>query len=302
MVDASILTRIAPLSQELSATAERLKASVVAVQSGDGGGAGIIWSPDGLIVTNDHVLRGQRLAVMLAGGERLAARILGRDPESDLAALRVERTGLPVAPVGDSRALRVGQLVIAVGHPLGVERAVTTGIVSALPAPGERRGLIRADVAIGPGNSGGPLADAEGRVLGINTMVASPGVGLAVPAHAVEAFLAVAGAPLPYLGIVARAVALPEGYRRQLGLPLAAGLIVTGVEPDSPAHAANLLPGDVIVAVGTQAVWDPRQLRDAIALAGPGGRLHLTVLRGGQPLDVIGVLGQPRSPSRAKAA
>lgn len=302
MVTANLLTRIGPLDDELEQVGQRLTASVVTVQTGNGGGAGVIWSTDGLIVTNDHVARGDTTMVVLPNGERLAGRVIARDRTNDLAALRIARDGLPALTAGDSRALRVGQLVLAVGHPLGVEHALTAGIVSGLPEVDGSRELIRADVAIGPGNSGGPLADAAGRVIGINAMVAAPGVALAVPAHVVESFLAIAAGPLPYLGIEAQVVELPARYRRRLALAVPAALMITGVAPASPAQEAGLLPGDLILSAGGHPAWDPGQLRGTLALTGPGGTLRLTLLRGGTRLDAAVRLGPARETQQERAA
>ena len=174
--------------------AEALRASVVEVRTpGAGHGAGTIWRSDGTIVTNHHVVPGDRAEVVLSDGRRLPAVVVGRDPRNDLAVLEVAAGGLPAVTVGDAAGLRCGELVVAVGHPFGIRGAVTLGVVSAAlpprPVPLPVRELIRADVLLGPGNSGGPLADARGRVVGINAMVAG-GLALAVPARLVERLLA----------------------------------------------------------------------------------------------------------------
>ena len=190
-------TYVAPLDAVGRAAAEvaqRLGASVVEVRTaGAGHGAGTIWRSDGTIVTNHHVVPRERAEVALADGRRLPAVVVARDPRNDLAVLRVAAGDLPAATIGDAAALRCGELVIAVGHPFGMRNAVTLGVVSAAmpprPVPLPIRELIRADVLLGPGNSGGPLADARGRVVGINAMVAG-GLALAVPSHLVERLLA----------------------------------------------------------------------------------------------------------------
>lgn len=169
---------------------ERLQRSVVEVRTpGAGHGAGTVWRPDGLVVTNHHVVPRDRAEVVLADGRRLDGEVVARDERNDLALLEVAAGGLPAVPVGDARALRVGELVVAVGHPFGLRGAATIGVVSAAmpprPVPLPARELIRADVLLGPGNSGGPLADARGYVVGINAMVVG-GLALAVPAQLVE--------------------------------------------------------------------------------------------------------------------
>jgi serine protease Do len=178
------------LGGALAEVAARVRESVVEVQiPGHGAGAGVIWRPDGTIITNHHVVGRQRAQVVLAGGARYAVELLASDPDNDLARLKLTVGQLPAVEIGDSQRLRTGQLVFAIGHPFGLRGAVTVGVVSAAPAPAQpRRELIRADVRLGPGNSGGPLVDARGRVVGINAMIGG-GLALAVPAHVVEAFV-----------------------------------------------------------------------------------------------------------------
>jgi serine protease Do len=184
---------LAPLSAETSALVEWLRRSVVVVKSGYGHGSGVIWRRDGLIVTNHHVATTGRADVELWDGRKAPAIVLGRDPKNDLALLRVPLADLPAAPVGDSRSVKVGQLIMAVGHPLGVRGTATLGIVSAAACVMQRGRqqceVIHADVELLPGNSGGPLADMEGRVIGIASMVVSPGIAIAVPSHVVEQFV-----------------------------------------------------------------------------------------------------------------
>jgi serine protease Do len=194
----ALLSALAGLTGEAADVIAALRRSVVLIQGRDGHGAGVVWSGDGLVVTNDHVVRGDRARVELADGRRLEARVTARDRDNDLALLRVPARGLPAAPVGDSRGLRVGDLILAVGHPWGVRETATLGIVSAAGAGTwmgrARRDVLQADVRLAPGNSGGPLADAQGRVVGIASMVMSPGIALAVPSHVVQGFVAQAGA------------------------------------------------------------------------------------------------------------
>jgi len=175
----------------LARIAERLRAVTVEVGAGDGGGAGILWAPD-LVVTNAHVARATSLRVRLADDCRLAARLVTADRRADLALLRVPRTRVALASPGDSDGVRVGALVVALGHPLGLRGTLTAGIVHALGpvAPGGRR-WIHADLRLAPGNSGGPLADTDGHVVGLNTMIAG-GLALAIPINDVRRFVAAA--------------------------------------------------------------------------------------------------------------
>lgn len=189
------------LAQDLAAAAARLRASTVAVLAHPGSqGSGIVWRADGLIVTNAHVARTEHVTVLLPDGRRSAARLVARDPRRDLALLQADADGLTPAPLGDPAALRPGQLVLAFGHPLGFANALAIGVVHGTLAPQTRQygrspwaragaALIRADVRLLPGNSGGPLADASGRVVGVNTMVVG-GLGVAVSVREVDALLA----------------------------------------------------------------------------------------------------------------
>lgn len=172
--------------------AERLRHSTVHVSQGRAGqGSGVIWDTSGTIVTNAHVVRGPRSEVTLWDNRRYMAETLFRDDRQDLAALRIHAPGLEAAPKGDSSKLSPGEIVIAVGNPLGFSGALTTGVVHAVgPVPGvTKRKFVQATVRLAPGNSGGPLADAQGRVIGINSMVVLGGLGLAVPVNAVRDFL-----------------------------------------------------------------------------------------------------------------
>ncbi len=191
---------IQQLNDEMSGAVEDVRRSLVEIHNGHGGaGAGTIWHPDGLIVTNAHVVRGRRgLTVTLPNKRTLPARLLARDDRRDLAALSVDATGLPTIELGDSRLLKAGQWVMAIGHPFGVAGAVTAGIVigegSQLPEmAASGREWIAVSLRMRPGHSGGPLVDIDGRIVGINTMITGPDVGMAVPVHVVKAFLRQAG-------------------------------------------------------------------------------------------------------------
>ncbi len=183
------------LNAEMASVVASVRHSLVQVQNGPAGaGAGTIWHPDGLILTNAHVARRRSLKVVLPDGRALAARILAHNRDLDLAALAVEATGLPTIELGDSRRLQPGQWVLALGHPWGVPGAVSAGIVAGvgthLPEmPLAHREWIAASLRLRPGHSGGPLVDVHGHLVGINTIMAGPDVGLAVPVHVVKAFL-----------------------------------------------------------------------------------------------------------------
>ena len=182
------------LNLEMSSVVENVRHSLVQIGNGRyGAGAGTIWHPDGLIVTNAHVVGRHSLRVTLPEGRTLPARLLAHDPALDVAALKVDAAGLPTIALGQSKQLQPGQWVLALGHPWGVTGAVTAGVVIGVgPSPEMRlpqRELIQVSLHLRPGHSGGPLVDVHGRLIGINTMMAGPDVGLAVPVHAVKAFL-----------------------------------------------------------------------------------------------------------------
>ena len=188
-------TLLTSLNEEMAALSETAQRSLVHVRTGgQGGGAGTIWHPDGLIVTNAHVVNNGHLQVTLADGRELWARLLASEPDLDVAVMAVEASGLPAIALGESRSLRPGQWVVAMGHPFGVRGAATAGTVVGVGSdhpegPARGREWIALSLRLRPGNSGGPLLDAEGRLVGINTVMAGPGTGMAVPVHVAKAFL-----------------------------------------------------------------------------------------------------------------
>jgi serine protease Do len=224
--------------------AERLRRStVLVVANGRGTGSGIIWSSDGLVITNAHVVRGSRVRVQLWDGSEFEANIRSRDRHHDLAQLRIDATNLPAATSADSSHVRSGELAIAIGNPLGFVGALATGVIHAV---GPVRGLgsrswVQADVRLAPGNSGGPLANAQGHIVGVNTMVAGR-LALAIPSNAVRDFLS-GGSENAWLGVTVRPVQIP---RTSAGSKTF-GLVILEVEPDSPAALASLLPGDILL-------------------------------------------------------
>jgi len=224
--------------------AEALRRTTVQVSSsGRGFGSGVILGADGLIVTNAHVVRSSQAQVKLWDGRTLEAVVTSRDLTRDLAALLASPSGLPAATLADSSKARVGELVLAVGNPLGFVGALSTGIIH---AAGSVRGLgmsswLQADVQLAPGNSGGPLANAQGQVLGINTMVAG-GLALAIPSNDVARFLA-NGPSHSVLGVEIRPVRIVVRDENRIGL------LVMGVTPGGPANMASLMIGDILVGV-----------------------------------------------------
>lgn len=195
--------RMTILDDSFASVIQKVQRSLVVIQNGHhGAGAGVIWQPDGLILTNFHVVARGHVRVILPDGREFSAHRVSQEPRIDLASLRIETTGLPAARVADSRHLRVGQLVLALGHPWGQRGMVTAGIISGLGRLRSDGGrstmdIIRSDVPLAPGNSGGPLVDTNGAVIGINTMVVGGDLGVAIPSHVIADF--VGKTSVPYL-------------------------------------------------------------------------------------------------------
>jgi serine protease Do len=244
------------IERDLGLLAEKLRRSTVAVRSARnlGSGTGVVWSADGTIVTNAHVAMTRTLDIRLGDGRRFFGTVERRDDRRDLASIRIEADGLEPAEIRDPAGLRAGELLVAFGHPNGVPNVLSTGIAYQDHGTGERR-FVRSDVRLGPGNSGGPLADVAGRVVGINSMVVR-GQALSIPSDAVQRFLGIAAAPA------------------RLGVRLAPALLASGriayavldVEADSTAERSGLRLGDVILAPSAGAL---------------GGATHLDILRAG---------------------
>ncbi|MES2692400.1 MAG: DegQ family serine endoprotease [Verrucomicrobiota bacterium] len=257
-------------------------------------GSGVIISADGFIATNNHVIQGaDEVLVALDDGRELKAKVIGRDPQTDIAVIKVEATDLPAITFADSTTIEVGDRVLAIGNPFGIGETVTTGIVSAM---GRRPGLgldyedfVQTDAAINPGNSGGALVDVHGRLVGINTAILSrsggfQGVGLAVPANLVnmvaDSLVKNGKVVRGYLGVQTQDInaALAES----LELDSRKGALVAEVQPDSPALKAGLKNGDVIVSLNGKPVEDSHQLSFTVGAIAPGTKLDLEVIRDGK--------------------
>ena len=257
---------------------ERLRRSTVQVHSGGhGSGSGVIWTSSGVIVTNAHVILGSSPGVSLWDGRRLPARILKHDRARDLAALQIEASDLPVAAHGDSSALRTGELVIAVGNPLGFVGAVSTGVVHKVETVHAGQAWVISDVRLAPGNSGGPLANSRGEVVGINAMVAG-GLGFAIPSNSVARFLVAPHTRQPGLGVVVHPAAL-HGEAGHMGF------VVLEVVPGSSAECAALRQGDVLIGTGGirfRSADDLERALEASASTG-SGTLAIQFRRGSSP-------------------
>jgi len=272
--------------------------------------AGIIFDASGWILTNRHVVAGtSSLTVELKDGMRYDGKVYGVDTLTDLAIVKIDATGLPVATMGDSDGLKVGELVVAIGSPLGTfSNSVTSGIVSATGRRiqtdgGDLRDLIQTDAAINPGNSGGPLLDASAAVIGVNTAIAqnSTGIGFSIPINIARPMMrqALAGQPLtrPYIGIhyvqVDAQVAKDNSLAVHDGAWIHADTTTTdpAVVPKGPAAAAGLKEGDIITKLGNQTVDALHPLETLLSQYSPGDTVGLTVLRGGATITVQVTLG-----------
>jgi S1-C subfamily serine protease len=271
----------------------------VRTRRGEGAGSASVLTPDGFLLTSAHVVEGAGQAeAAFTDGTEVDADVIGRDPLSDLAVLRARGPVPPAVHLGDAGQLRIGQLVVALGNPLGLAGSVTAGIVSGLGrALPTRRGrvvdeVIQTDAALNPGNSGGALADSAGRVVGVNTAVAGVGVGLAVPINTTtqqiitalmtggrvrRAWLGIAGAPAP----------LPPAVVAKLGRRH--GVRVAQVVSGSPASVAGLRDGDILIAVDGVAVTSATVLQQRMVADAIGRRVEITVWRNGALVDVIAV-------------
>ena len=279
---------LSQLSHELEELVAKTAPSVVAVEQGRGQGTGVVIAGDGYVLTNSHVVQGDRRAtlVRLQSGDELAAELVGDDPESDLAVLRVAGQKLTPLALHESRRLRVGQLVVAIGNPLRFEGSVTLGVVSALeralPGPHGRlfEGLVQTDAAINPGNSGGPLLDASGAVVGINTAVIphARGLGFAIAAHTASWIAAVlmrqGYVERPLLGVAARGVDLLPADAARFGQARAVRL--HAVSQGGAAQRAGLSAGDLLLRANEAPLFGVDDLKRALVL-GAGQPLLLDV-------------------------
>lgn len=291
--------------------------SVVSVLRSDGGqGSGVVWDESGIVVTNNHVVDGARAVVIaLASGERIDAEVVATDPRSDLAVLRAEREDLPAADFREDLP-DVGELALAIGTPLGFENTVTAGIVSGLHRgiPGAAQqapalvDLVQTDAAISPGNSGGALVDEEGRVIGINVAYLPPNppsgrgavaIGFAIPSptvrDVVEQLLENGTVEHAYLGI--RPATLTPSLADQLGIDGTGGVAVLDVIAGSPAAAAGIEPGDLLVELAGEPLETAEDLLGALRRAKPGDTVELTAVRDGEEAALEVELGDLPMPS-----
>ena len=267
-------------------------------------GSGVIVSPQGYLLTNNHVIDGaDDIEVMLADGRQARAKVVGTDPETDVAVLKIELDRLPAITFGDADNLQVGDVVLAIGNPFGIGQTVTSGIVSALGRDTLRintfENFIQTDAAINPGNSGGALVDTNGTLLGINTAIysrsgGSLGIGFAIPVstarQVMESLIKDGQVTRGFLGVEQRELT-PE-IAETLNLPIKRGVLITGVQQSGPASAGGLRPGDVVVRVADTPVSNPSQMLNVVAALKPQQVAAIGVQRGDQALELKVTIGQ----------
>lgn len=271
----------------------------------EGAGSGVIIASDGFVLTNHHVVEGaEDVQVHLTDGGSFSARLVGSDPATDLAVVRAEASNLPSAELGSSDALRVGQLVIAIGNPLGFQSTVSTGVISALGrALRSQSGrlienVIQTDVPLNPGNSGGPLVDSRGHVIGINTAMIfmAQGISFAVPVNTVKwvvgELVARGKVRRAYLGIAGQVRPIGRRVQRHLDLHIPTGVEVVSVEEGDPAHRAGVREGDLIVAVHGTSVGTVDDIHRLLTGWPANSPLGLTILRNGERIQVQVIPGE----------
>jgi S1-C subfamily serine protease len=279
-----------------------------------GAGSGVLFREDGYILTNNHVVQdAERVLVVLHDRRYFEAEVIGRDPSTEVAVVRIAGSGFPVARLGDSDAIRLGDWVLAMGSPLGLQFSVTAGIVSGTgraigilgAQPDQAAALenfIQTDAALSPGNSGGPLVNSAGEVIGINTAVAAPrgvpaGYGFAIPSdiarRVAEQLIRYGEVRRPYLGLLLMDVT--PSLAQELGLAAAAGAVVVQPQPGGPAESARLREGDVIVSLAGRDVLTVSDLQARLAQLEVGSTTTLRLVRGGRELEVRIELGGVRS-------
>jgi S1-C subfamily serine protease len=282
--------------------AEQLQPAVVNLRVGRGrsasGGSGLLFTPDGFLLTNAHVVRDfDSVRIRMHDGQEVEGRVVGSDPWTDLAIVQAQSNKLPHATLGDSQKLRVGQLVVAIGSPFGFESTVTAGVVSALGRSLRTitghlvDNVIQTDAALNPGNSGGPLVDSQGHVIGVNTAVIAPAQGIcfAIPinmAKLIVPLLLQHGKVLRgYLGLHVRTIPLPRATQKQLELEQTSAVEVLSIEANGPADQAGVMEEDCILAIGEQAVASVDDLHRLLTQLPIDVPTTITLLRGQRRLE-----------------
>jgi S1-C subfamily serine protease len=294
---------LAGISDELAGAVERAGQSIVAVKARRHIAAGgVVWAP-GIVVTADHVIEHEDdISVFLPDGREVKAKLAGRDGGTDIAVLRVDEVNLTPAQIGDSAALKVGQLALAVARPGGEGLAASIGIVSAISGSwrtwrgGTLDALIRTDLTLYPGFSGGPLVDVSGRVVGINTSGLSRGISLAIPTGTIkritDTLLTRGHVSRGYLGVGLQPVQLPGDLATKLELTQGGGLMLVSVDADGPAAKAGLYLGDILVTLADTPVDDTAQVQQALDPESVGKSLAIRIIRGGEMRNLSITVGE----------
>ncbi len=295
---ANVVARVGPAVVHIHVRRRAAPAQGMPPREMEGTASGVIIAPDGYLLTNSHVVAGATaVEVGLPDGSTYRADLIGQDPATDLAVLRAAASGLPTAQLGDSDKLRVGQMAIAIGNPLGFQSTVTAGVISALGRSLRSysgrliENVIQTDAALNPGNSGGPLVDSRGRVIGINTAIIqfAQGICFAIPVNTVRwvtSLLIREGRVVRgYLGIAGQQAPLPTRLARALGLLRNSGVQVLGVAPKSPAQAIDLRVGDIIIHFGSTSVGNIDDVHRLLTADVIGKSINMVVLRDGERLE-----------------
>ena len=294
-------------SQAVVGAVDAVGPSVVTVELGRGAGpraqggqgSGFVITPDGLILTNSHVVhKADSIHVLMADGRRLPAALIGEDPDTDLAVIRATASDLPALKLGNSQSIRVGQLVVAIGNPLGFSATVTAGVVSALGRSLRSRSgrlmddIIQTDAALNPGNSGGPLVNSRGEVIGVNTAVISGAQGLCfaiasnTAQYVVGRLIRDGWIRRSYIGVAGQNGAVARQIVRFYGLSVSTGVVVVTIEPSSPASKSLLQEGDIIIGLAGEDVSSIDRLHRLLNEQRIGQEVRLTVIRRTEKLEI----------------
>ncbi len=295
----SVVDMVSPSVVNIDVAHQRRNANAWVSQEAKGSGSGFIFTPDGFVLTNSHVIhKASRIEVTLLDGRRFEADVVGNDPHTDLAVVRIHAANLKAANLGDSKTLRAGQLVIAIGNPYGFQCTVTAGIVSALGRSIRSTSgrlidhVIQTDAALNPGNSGGPLANSRGEVIGVNTAIILPAQGIcfAIPSNTARM---IAGPLIQYgrirrgfIGIAGQDVLLPEGMVHFQNTATKSGVLVVAIDKNSPAGSARLFEGDIIIGIDENIVLGIDDLHRILTEERIGKKALLTVIRNFEKLTL----------------
>ncbi len=297
-----VVEKVGPAVVSINVKTRRARS---APSEGEGAGSGVIVTPDGYVLTNNHVVEhASAVKLSLTDGSTLPAQIVGTDPATDLAVVRIDAPHLPMAQLGDSASLRVGQLAIAIGNPLGFQSTVSTGVISALGRALRTQSgrlienVIQTDVPLNPGNSGGPLVDSRGRVIGINSAMIymAQGISFAVPINTakwvISELLMHGKVRRSYLGLSGQIRPLSQRVQRYFELQTNTVVEVVSVESGGPAHRAGLREGDLIVALDGQSTASVDDIHRLLTSKPSGSEINLTVLRSRERLELRVISGE----------